>query len=385
MKETSRIVERIKPSGIRRLFDLAQGMKGVISLGIGEPDFSTPPHIVEAYKKALSDGHTHYAPNTGIPELREALASKYKNDYGIEYDPKSEIIVTVGGSQALLSTLYALINPGDEVIIPDPGFMVYESDVLLAGGIPVPLKLNEEEGFKVNPDALNEAITPKTKLMILNLPSNPTGGSMTRKEQQEIAEVVKDSKLYVISDEVYEKIVYGEKHTNFASLGVRDHTVTVNSLSKTYAMAGLRLGYLMAPKELAGNIFKVHQATVACVNTATQKAAVAALTGPQDCVEEMRREYEKRRNAMVTGLNSLKNVSCTNPDGAFYAFANIKQTGLTDDEVCEKLLTQAKVVSVPGNAFGANGEGYLRFAYPIAVEKINMAVERMRPVFEALK
>lgn len=384
MSFTSTKLASVKPSGIRRLFDLSQGVEGLISLGIGEPDFDTPKHIIEAYKAALDKGYTHYAPNLGIPELREAISEKYRAEYGLEYSSQDQCVITVGATEAIFAALSSMLNPGDEVIVPDPGFMIYESVVRIADGEPIMLPLHEEENFNVMPERLEELITDKTKAMILNLPSNPTGTTMTKQDQQAIADVVKEKNIVVIADEVYEKLVYGEKHTSFASLGVEDKTITINSLSKTYAMPGMRLGYALGPKELIANIFKIHQFSVACVNTAAQKAAVAAMRGPQECVEEMRKAYESRRNLITTGLNSLKGVSCLNPQGAFYCFANIKETGLSSFEISERLLTEAKVVGVPGTAFGENGEGYIRFAYATSEEKLTEALERMKPFFEGL-
>ncbi|MCK4327523.1 MAG: pyridoxal phosphate-dependent aminotransferase [Candidatus Diapherotrites archaeon] len=384
MAPASTRISSIPPSGIRRLFELSQGIEGLISLGLGEPDFPTPGHVIEAYKDALDKGFTKYAPTMGIPELRQAISEKYGNEYGVDYDAKTQVIVTSGASEAIFASITSIVNAGDEVIIPDPGFLLYGPIVRIAGGKPVMLELKEKENFNVMADRLNELITNRTKVLVLNLPSNPTGTTMGKRGQQAIADIVNDRDIVVISDEVYEKLVYGKKHTNFASLGVEDKVVTVNSFSKTYSMTGMRLGYAIGPKEVISNVFKAHQFSVVCVNTATQKAGVAALTGPQDCVEEMRKEYGQRRDILTKGLNSLKGVSCIEPQGAFYCFANITETGLSAFDLSDGLLTDARVVGVPGTAFGENGGGYMRFAYSVPREKLHGAIERMEPFFGGL-
>lgn len=377
----------IKSSGIRRLFDLAQRTPGVISLGIGEPDQDTPVHVKEAAKKALDEGYTHYTPNAGFPDLREALAEKLRLDNGIDAAPDEVIVTGGGGTGALMLSALCLINPGDEVLLPDPGFVVYEAVVLMAGGKPVYVPLKEEDGFRMLPSEVEKRITSKTKCIIVNTPSNPTGGVLEEEDLKGIADLAVKHDLYVISDEVYEKLVYdGHRHLSIASLPrMKERTVTVNSFSKTYAMTGWRIGYAAAPKELIDQMVKLQQFTMVHAPAVSQRAALAALKGPQDFVKEMAEEYDKRRRFIVDRLNSIEGLSCLRPKGAFYVFLNIKKLGMRSEEVAMALLERAKVVTVPGVAFGPGGEGYLRISYSRPIDQLEEACSRIEKAIEELK
>lgn len=377
----------IKSSGIRRLFDLAQRTPGVISLGIGEPDQDTPVHVKEAAKKALDEGYTHYTPNAGFPDLREALAEKLRLDNGIDAAPDEVIVTGGGGTGALMLSALCLINPGDEVLLPDPGFVVYEAVVLMAGGKPVYVPLKEEDGFRMLPSEVEKRITSKTKCIIVNTPSNPTGGVLEEEDLKGIADLAVKHDLYVISDEVYEKLVYdGHRHLSIASLPrMKERTVTVNSFSKTYAMTGWRIGYAAAPKELIDQMVKLQQFTMVHAPAVSQRAALAALKGPQDFVKEMAEEYDKRRRFIVDRLNSIGGLSCLRPKGAFYVFLNIKKLGMRSEEVAMALLERAKVVTVPGVAFGPGGEGYLRISYSRPIDQLEEACSRIEKAIEELK
>jgi len=380
-------VRLIRPSGIRRLFDLAQRTPGVISLGIGEPDFDTPSHVKEAAKKALDEGYTHYTPNAGFPDLREAIAEKLRSENRIEASPDEVIVTGGGGTGALMLASMCLINPGDEVLIPDPGFVVYEPMVLMAGGRPVYVPLREEEGFKMKAEEVERLITPRTRVLVVNTPSNPTGGVMEREDLEPIAELAVKHDLYVISDEVYEKFVYdGHRHVSLASLpGMWERTVTVNSFSKTYAMTGWRIGYAAAPKPLVDEMVKLQQFSMVHAPAVSQRAALAALKGPQDFVDLMVGEFDKRRRLLVERLNSIEGLSCLKPKGAFYVFLNIKGLGLSSEEAAEWLLKQAGVVTVPGVAFGPSGEGYLRLSYARPIEQLEAACERLEEAVRKLR
>jgi aminotransferase len=385
-----RVSERarsIRPSGIRRLFDLAQRTPGVISLGIGEPDFDTPGHVKEAAKRALDEGYTHYTPNAGFQDLREAIAEKLRSENRIEASPDEVIVTGGGGTGALMLASMCLINPGDEVLIPDPGFVVYESMVLMAGGRPVYVPLREEEGFAMKAEEVERLITPRTRVVVVNTPSNPTGGVMERGDLEAIAELAVKHDLYVISDEVYEKFVYdGHRHVSLASLpGMWERTVTVNSFSKTYAMTGWRIGYAAAPKPLVDEMVKLQQFSMVHAPAVSQRAALAALRGPQDFVALMVKEFDRRRRLLVERLNSIEGLSCPKPKGAFYAFLNIKGLGLSSEEAAERFLEQAGVVTVPGVAFGPSGEGYLRLSYARPIEQLEEACRRLEEAVRKLR
>lgn len=377
----------IKPSGIRRFFMLATSVPNVISLGVGEPDFTPPPHVLEAVKQALDHGCTHYAPTTGIPELTKALAGKARREYGLSYDPANEILVTVGGTQAIYTAIQSLINPGDEVLVPDPGFLCYQPAVNLAGGKPVLLPLREEDKFSLRTEDVISHITDKTRMLILNSPNNPTGAVFSRDSLMKIAKIVDERDLLVISDEVYEKITYdGAKHYCFASLpNMRDRTLVVGSFSKTYAMTGFRVGYVYGPQELIAPMMLTHQYSVACVDGLAQYGAIAALEGPQKFVKSMVAEFDRRRRFMSSRLNEIDGFSCALPRGTFYIFANIKGLKMRSEKVAEFLVKKAQVVTVHGSAFGQHGEGYLRFSYATAYNKLEEALDRIEKAIEHKK
>ncbi len=385
-KRASRL-SKIQPSGIRRLFSLAKNMPDVISLGLGEPDFVPPTHVLEAVREALDGGKTHYTLTNGIIELREALAEKAKRDYGLTYNPETEILVTVGGTQAVFLALMALVNPGDEVLLPDPGFVCYKPSVLMAEGIPVSMSALEKRNFKLNSDAVMSQVTERSRIMIINSPNNPTGAVFSYNDLTSLAKLAVERDLTVISDEVYERITYdGVRHYCFASFpGMRERTLVVGSFSKTYAMTGFRIGYVFGPEELITPMMLAHQFSVACVNGPAQYAAVSALEGPQNFVNDMVAEFDKRRNLLYERLNGIEGFSCKLPKGAFYAFANIKEFGESSENLAKFLLNRGKVATVPGSAFGRYGEGYLRFSYATAYDKIEEALDRIEQATRLLK
>lgn len=369
----------IRPSGIRRLFSLAQTMPDAINLGIGEPDFTPSDHVLEEAKKALDEGKTHYAPTNGIPELREALAKKARADYGLSYDPDDEILVTVGGTQAIFLALLSLINPSDEVLIPNPGFVCYEPTILMADGVPVSVPTLEQNGFKVDKSLVMSQITDKSRVVIINSPHNPTGSVLSYDDLSGLAKLAVGRDLVVISDEVYEKITYdGTRHHCLAAFnGMRERTLVIGSFSKTYAMTGFRVGYAYGPRELISSLALAHQFSVACVDGIAQYAALAALEGPQDFVKEMVSEFDRRRRLLCARLNDIEGFKCGLPKGAFYIFANIKAFDVASEKFAEHLLSSGRVVTVPGSSFGRYGEGYLRFSYATAYNKIVEALDRI--------
>jgi aminotransferase len=369
----------VKPSGIRRFFALAQEMPTCVNLSVGEPDFCVPVHALDGGWRAVRQGKTHYAPTNGIPELREALTQKAYHDYGLNYDPDCEILITVGGTQAIFVALMGLLNQGDEALIPDPGFVVYEPGVLLAEGVPVHVPLLEENDFRPSIDDVMSLITEKSRVMILNSPNNPTGSVLSYDEVAALSKIAVERDLIVISDEVYEKMVYdGVKHYCLAAFpGMRERTLVVGSFSKTYAMTGLRVGYVYGPKDLVSPLWLVHQYTVACVDTFSQYVALAALKGSQAFVEEMVEEFDRRRHLVYKSLNEIGAFRCQLPKGAFYAFPNIRGSGLSSEQLAELLVKETKVLTVPGSSFGACGEGYLRLSYAAAYEKLEEALNRM--------
>lgn len=371
-------VTEIKPSGIRKFFDIAATMEDVISLGVGEPDFQTPWHIRKAGINSLDRGRTKYSANRGTIELRKEIASYLERRYGLEYKPESEILVTVGGSEAIDSAIRAIVAPGDEVIIPQPSYVCYEPITALAGGVPVIIETKAENDFKVTPEELKNALSEKTKILILPYPCNPTGAIMEKEDLEKIADILKDTNVIVLSDEIYSELIYCESgHTAPASIdGLWERTVTVNGFSKAYSMTGWRLGYVCGPEELLSQITKIHQYAIMCAPTTSQYAAVEALKNGDESVERMRSEYDRRRRLIVNGFNKL-GLTCREPKGAFYAFPCIKSTGLTSEEFCEKLLQSKKVAVVPGTAFGKGGEGFVRASYCYSTEHIIKALERI--------
>jgi len=372
-------LKSIKPSGIRRFFSLATEMPGAINLSVGEPDFTPPKHALDAGWQAAKDGETHYAPTNGFPELREALAQKAYRDYGLSYDPDSETLITVGGTEAIFLALFALINPGDEVLIPNPGFVCYEPGVLLAGGVPVHIPLLEKREFKPSIADVMSLITDKSRVMIINYPNNPTGAVLSYDEVAALTKIAVERDMIVISDEVYEKIVYDDaKHYCLATFpGMRERTLVVNSFSKTYAMTGLRVGYVYGPKELISLLWLVHQYTVACVNSLSQYTALAALRGPQDFVKDMVCEFNRRRLLVFKRLNEIEGFNCVLPKGAFYVFPSVKDFGVSSEDFAGLLVSQANVATVPGSAFGDQGEGYIRISYATAYEELEHALDRI--------
>lgn len=377
----------IKPSGIRRFFALAQGIPDAIGLSLGEPDFTSPKHALDAGWQAAKEGKTHYAPTNGIPELREALAKKAYGNYGLSYDPNSEILITVGGTEAIFLALMSLVNPGDEVLIPNPGFVCYEPSVLLAGGVPVYNPLFEKNDFRPSINDVMSLVTDKSRVMILNYPNNPTGAVLSYDEVAALAKIAVERDLIVISDEVYEKIIYDNaKHYCLATFpGMRERTLIVNSFSKTYAMTGLRVGYVYGPKELISSIWLMHQYTVACVNSLAQYIALAALRGPQDFVRNMVKEFDRRRRLVHKRLNEIEGFDCALPKGAFYVFPNIKGFGMSSEEFVAFLVREAHVTVVPGSAFGSYGEGYIRISYAAAYEQLEEALNRIEKAVKRLR
>jgi aminotransferase len=369
--------QRLPPSGIRKFFDLIQSMDNVISLGVGEPDFPTPWRIREAAIYALERGLTHYTSNYGLPELRDGIAQYLGERYGVSYSTGDEILVTVGVSEGLDLAMRAVLDPGDEVIVPEPAYVSYVPCVILAGGVPVPVKTVAENGFRVSAAEIEAKITAKTKVLMLNFPNNPTGAVMDRAGLTEVAEVASRHNLLVIADEVYDRLVYDHVHTCFASLpGMRERTILLGGFSKDFAMTGWRVGYAAAPRAVLEAMMKVHQYTMLCAPTPSQFAALAALTLEDEEVEAMVTEYDHRRRLVVKGLNDI-GLACFEPRGAFYAFPSIAATGLSSDEFTERLLKQEQVAVVPGSAFGDAGEGYVRCCYAVSTIEIDEALNRM--------
>ena len=372
-------LDKIPKSGIRKLFDLAQNMEGIISLGIGEPDFATPQNIVEASIKALKEGKTYYSPNSGILELRQAISEKMKKQNSIDVS-ENEIMVTVGGGEALSLAIQSSIKTGNDVIVPSPAFVAYVPTVMLSGGNPIEVECKQDENFILNPDLLEEKITENTELLILNSPSNPTGAVMKKNDLEKISDIIMEYNLKVISDEVYESLIYdNKKHVSIASLnGMEENTITVNSFSKTYSMTGWRVGYLSSKdKVLFDRMLKLHMYGPVCNNTFAQFGALEALKGPQDFVNHMRDEFKDRRDLLLKRIEEMNGVSSIKPEGAFYLFMNISQTKMKSEEFSEKLLNQEKVVTVPGSAFGPYSDEFVRLAYPLKKDKIDEACDRI--------
>jgi len=370
-------VASLQPSGIRKFFDIVATMQDVISLGIGEPDFITPEPILRAGIHSLQAGETHYTSNSGILELREALSEHLEQLYGVSYDPNTEIVITVGVSEALYLAMNAILEPGDEVIIPTPCFVSYQAEVILAGGVPVELPSHVEQDFQLRPEALEAAITPRTKAILIAYPNNPTGAVASREVLMQVARIAEEHDLVVISDEIYDRLVYGVKHVNFASLpGMKPRTITLGGFSKDYAMTGWRVGYAAAPAGLLQGLLRIHQYTIMSAPTTAQMGALEALKSGDEHVESMRAEYNRRRRLIVDGLNEL-GLSAFEPRGAFYAFPSVAITGMDDETFAKRLLDEERVAVVPGSAFGDGGAGFVRCSYATAYEKIEQALERM--------
>jgi len=373
----SQRVQSVPPSGIRRFFDIAATMKNVISLGIGEPDFVTPEPILRAGIDSLGRGETAYTSNSGTLELRQALSRHIQRLYGVNYDAESELLVTVGVSEALYLALTAIVDPGDEVIVPEPCFVAYTPEVVFAGGVPVTIATQVEDNFQVTAEAIERKITSKTKALLLGYPNNPTGAVVSRENLIQIGQLAAQHDLLVISDEIYDRLVYGRAHVCMAALpGMRERTITLGGFSKDYAMTGWRLGYAGAPAEVLAAMRKVHQYTIMSAPTTAQAAGVKALETADPFVADMVAEYDRRRRLLVSGLNTL-GLDCFEPGGAFYAFPSVARSGMDDNVFAEALLQEEEVAVVPGSAFGASGTGYVRMAYATAYEKIEEALNRM--------
>ena len=382
----NKTVTEMKPSGIRKFFDIAATMDDVISLGVGEPDFQTPWQIRKAGIESLERGKTKYTSNWGLIELRKEICTYLKRKFNLEYNPQNEVLVTVGGSEAIDAAIRALVEPGDEVIIPQPSYVCYEPITALAGGKPVIVNTKSENDFKLTAEELKNAITSKTKVLILPYPSNPTGAIMEKEDLLAISEVLKGTDIIVLSDEIYAELTFGgKKHVSPASLEeLYERTITVNGFSKAFSMTGWRLGYACGPKPIIDQITKIHQYAIMSSPTTSQYAAIEALKNCDEDVQYMLKEYDMRRRLMVSGFNKI-GLTCREPKGAFYSFPSIKSTGLTSEEFCEKLLYGKKVAVVPGTAFGESGEGFIRASYCYSVEHIKEAINRIGEFLKEIK
>lgn len=379
-------VKELKPSGIRKFFDILDEMDDIVSLTVGQPDFPTPWHIREAAIDSLRQSKTYYTSNSGLMELRVELSNYLLRRFSLNYDPATEMLVTIGGSEAIDMTIRAVVNEGDEVILPQPSFVCYDPIVRMSGGKTVFINTKEENKFKLTPDELRAAITDKTKLLILPFPNNPTGAIMDREDLEPIAEILRDTQILVLSDEIYAEMTYnGKRHVSIASLdGMRERTIVVNGFSKAYAMTGWRLGYAAAPAPILKQMLKLHQFAIMCAPTTSQYAAIEALKNGDEDIEEMTEEYNRRRRYIVNGFRKL-GIDCFEPEGAFYIFPNIGKFGMTSERFCERLLFEEGVAIVPGTAFGDCGEGFARVSYAYSVRHISTALERIGRFIEKLK
>ena len=383
-------IAAVPPSGIRRFFDLAATMRDAISLGVGEPDFITPYHIRNAAINSIVDGETQYTPNRGLLSLRKEISWYLEHRYQTPYDPEKEILVTVGASESIDVALRAIVSPGDEVLVPEPSYVSYSPSVIFAGGRPVGVVTGQDNGFRLTAEAVRAAITPRTKALILPYPNNPTGGVMERTDLEQLARVVRETGILVISDEIYSELTYGGlTHVSFAALpGMRDYTLTINGFSKSFAMTGWRVGYTCGPAELISVMTKIHQYGILCAPRQGQVAALEALkTGRERNYEDvirMRESYDRRRRLMVEGFRAM-GLDCFEPLGAFYVFPSIAKTGLTSEEFCKRLLEEERVACVPGTAFGPCGEGHIRCSYATALDKLNTALEKMAQFLSRLQ
>ena len=385
MKELNPEVLGIKPSGIRKFFDLVSEMKDAISLGVGEPDFETPWHIREEGIHSLEQGRTFYSSNAGLMELRNAISDKVKEEHGIIYHAKKEVMVTVGGSEAIDLAMRVILTPGDEVLIPEPCYVSYLPCAKMAYGVPVPIQLEEKDEFRLTPEKLEEAITEKTKLLILPFPNNPTGGIMEERDLEAIVPIILKHDLYVLTDEIYSALSYKGKHHSIIEFpGMRERTVYINGFSKAYAMTGWRLGYACAEERILKQMLKLHQFAIMCAPTTSQYSAVEALRNGDADVRKMREAYDERRRFLVYHLRKM-GLDCFEPYGAFYVFPSIRKFGLSSEEFAEKLLKEEKVAVVPGNAFGASGEGFIRISYAYSLDNLKKAMERMERFIKSLE
>lgn len=378
-------VVEIKPSGIRKFFDIVSEMEDAISLGVGEPDFDTPWHIRDEGIYSLEKGRTFYTSNAGLKELKEEICHYIKRKQGVTYDPTHEVLVTVGGSEAIDIGLRAMLNPGDEVLIPQPSYVSYEPCAVLAGGVPVIIELKGENEFRLTAQELEDAITDKTKVLILPFPNNPTGAIMERKDLEAIAEVIRKHDIFVISDEIYAELTYKEKHVSIVEIeGMQERTILINGFSKAFAMTGWRLGYACGPREIVEQMLKIHQFAIMCAPTTSQYAAVEALRNGDDDVQKMRMAYNQRRRYLMNAFQEMK-LDCFEPFGAFYVFPCIKEFGMTSDEFANRFLAEEKVAVVPGTAFGDCGEGYLRISYAYSLENLKIAIGKLEVFVERLR
>lgn len=378
-------VVEIKPSGIRKFFDIVTEMKDAISLGVGEPDFDTPWHIRDEGIYSLEKGRTFYTSNSGLKELKEEICHYTKRKQGVTYDPNHEVLVTVGGSEAIDIGLRAMLNPGDEVLIPQPSYVSYEPCAVLAGGVPVIIELKGENEFRLTAQELEDAITDKTKVLILPFPNNPTGAIMERKDLEAIAEVIRRHDIFVMSDEIYAELTYKEKHVSIVEIeGMKERTILINGFSKAFAMTGWRLGYACGPREIVEQMTKIHQFAIMCAPTTSQYAAVEALRNGDDDVKEMRMAYNQRRRYLLNAFREM-GLECFEPFGAFYVFPCIKEFGMTSDEFASRFLAEEKVAVVPGTAFGNCGEGYLRISYAYSLDNLKVAIGKLAAFVERLR
>ena len=384
-KMLSKTVCGIKPSGIRKFFDMLSEMEDVISLTVGQPDFITPWHIRESAIESLEKGKTYYTSNAGMNDLRTEVTKYLKRRFNLEYNAKDEVVITVGGSEAIDIAMRTILEPGDEVILPIPSFVCYEPIAEMIGAKVVHIETKLENKFKVTPEELKAAITPKTKMLILPFPNNPTGAILTRDELEALAEILRETNICVLSDEIYAELTYGRRHVSIAELdGMRERTVIASGFSKAYAMTGWRLGYICAPKELATQMLKVHQYAIMCAPTMSQFAAIEALKNGDEDVEMMRAEYNRRRVFILEGLRKI-GIECFEPEGAFYIYPNIAPFGLSSEDFCERLLYEQKCAIVPGPAFGANGDGFARISYAYSVKHLSEALTKIEAFVKSLK
>ncbi len=385
-KYLSETAVSLKPSGIRKFFDLIENMSDCIALTVGQPDFVTPWHIREAAIESLSEGKTYYTSNAGTMILREEISKSLVRRFDMpKYDPKTEVIVTVGGSEAIDIGIRAIVNSGDEIIIPEPCFVCYEPLVRMAGGVPVIVKTRFEDEFKLTPEALKAAITKKTKAVLLPYPNNPTGAILTRDELQKLADIIKEADILAVTDEIYAEMTYGGRHVSIASLdGMRERTIVISGFSKAYAMTGWRLGYVCAPEPIAKQILKIHQFAIMCAPTTSQFAAIDALQNGDPDIEMMTEEYNRRRRYIYDGLKKI-GIESFEPKGAFYIYPDIRKFGMSSDEFCERLLEEKRCAIVPGNAFGESGEGFARISYAYSVKHITAALERIEAFVKGIK
>ena len=384
-KVLSEKVVSMKPSGIRKFFDILNEVPGVISLTVGEPDFKTPWHVREAAISSLEKGKTTYTSNTGLVEFRKQIASYLERRFNVSYDPSNEMIITVGGSEAIDLAIRAIVEPGDEVLIVEPAYVCYVPMTELCGGVPVVIPTRVEDRFKLTPELLKKYITPKTKMLILPYPNNPTGAIMTEEDLKKIADVLKDTNIVVLTDEIYGELTYGRRHFSFAALpDMRARTIYVGGFSKSYAMTGWRLGYVCAPKEITKQMLKIHQYAIMCAPTMSQYAGIEAVMNGDEDIEYMKDCYNQRRRMLLSGLSEI-GLSCFEPEGAFYVFPKIGDYGLSSEEFCERLLYEEKCAIVPGNAFGQSGEGFARISYAYSVEHISRAIDRLDKFLKKIK